>query len=299
MIRTRAGCRIATCMLLLASVAAAALTDNEKTAVDQLTAMSAIQFQTLQLQAAKGLPSAQALLGVAYLKGVRVPQDQRAAFALFTKAAKKQPVAMSNLGIMYFYGMGVEKNYAEAMKCFRAASAEGIGSAQFNLATMYHHGYGVKQDLAEASKWYEIAALQGELQAQNVIATFYEAGTGVVQDRAQALKWYTKAAEGGYTMAQYNLGSMYRDANDHKTAMEWFLRAAKQGHPASIRSVVEMYLHGHCMKVDYHQAYIWLALVRQQDEWTAKMRETCRQHLPPDELHQLDETASLEVGASR
>ena len=107
MIRTRAGCRIATCMLLLASVAAAALTDNEKTAVDQLTAMSSAQFQTLQMQAAKGAPSAQALLGIAYLKGVRVPQDQRAAFALFTKAAKKQPVAMSNLGIMYFYGMGV------------------------------------------------------------------------------------------------------------------------------------------------------------------------------------------------
>jgi len=79
MIRTRAGCCVATCMLLLASVAAVALTDNEKTAVEQLTAMSASQFQTLQAQAAKGVPSAQALLGIAYLKGVRVPQDSRSA----------------------------------------------------------------------------------------------------------------------------------------------------------------------------------------------------------------------------
>jgi len=299
MIRTRAGCRIAICMLLLANVAAAALTDNEKTAIDQLNAMTAGQFQTLQAQAGKGLSSAQALLGLAYLRGVRLPQDHRAAFELFLKASKKQPIAMSNLGIMYFYGMGVEKNYKEAFRCFRAASSEGISSAQFNLATMYHHGFGVQEDLAEAAKWYEIAAVQGEAQAQNVLATFYEAGTGVVKDREQAMKWYTKAAQSGYAFAQYNLGSIYRDENDHQTAMEWFLRAAKQGHAASIRNVVELYMHGHCMKVDYHQAYMWLASSHRQDEWASRMREECRKHLPEKELQELDTTASIEVAASR
>jgi uncharacterized protein len=300
MIRTRAGCRIATCMLLLASVAAAALTDNEKTAIDQLTTMNAGQFQALRVQAGKGVPAAQTLLGIAYLKGIRVPKDDRAAFGFFQQAGKKkQTVALSNLGIMYFYGLGVEKNYVEAVKYFRQASADGNSNAQFNLATMYHHGFGVQQDLAEAAKWYEIAAVQGEPMAQNVLATFYESGTGVVKDPVQALKWYTKAAQNGYAIAQYNLGSLYREAEDHQTALEWFLRAAKQGHPGSIRNLVELYLHGHCMKVDYHQAYYWLASTHRQDDWATKMREECRKHIPERELQEMDVTASLEVGASR
>ena len=46
MIRTRAGCRVATCMLLLASVAAVALTDNEKTAIDWLVSEKHVPANT-------------------------------------------------------------------------------------------------------------------------------------------------------------------------------------------------------------------------------------------------------------
>ena len=298
--RTRAGCRVAICMLLLAGIAAAALTENERTAVEQLNAMSPGQFQSLQLLANRGQPAAQTLMGIAYMRGVRVAKDDVAAARLFTAAGKKkQAIALNNLGMLYFYGVGVEKNYAEATKCFRAASAQGHSNAQFNLATMYHHGYGVKQDLNEAAKWYEISALQGEAAAQNVIATFYETGTGVVKDQQQAMKWYTKAAEKGYAIAQYNLGNLQLDAKNHQAAMEWFLRAAKQGHAGAIRSLAELYLHGHCMKVDYHEAYLWLATTTAKDEWTAKTREECRKHLTEQDVQEIDTRASTNLQATR
>ena len=298
--RTRAGCRVVMYMLLLTSVAAAALTENEKTAVEQLNAMSPGQFQNLKVLANRGQPGAQTLLGIAYMRGVRVAKDDVAAFRLFSAAGKKkQAIALNNLGMLYFYGVGVEKNYAEAVKCFRGASAQGHSNAQFNLATMYHHGYGVKQDLNEAAKWYEIAAVQGEPAAQNVIATFYETGTGVVKDQAQALKWYTKAAEKGYAIAQYNLGNMQLDAKNHQGAMEWFLRAAKQGHAGAIRNVAELYLHGHCMKVDYHEAYLWLASSTLKDEWTAKTREECRKHLTEQDVQDIDTRVTANLQATR
>jgi TPR repeat protein len=119
-----------------------------------------------------------------------------------------------------------------------------------------------------------------------------------VKDRAQALKWYTKAAERGYAIAQFNLGSIYRETNEHEKAMEWFLRAAKQGHPGSIKNVVELYLHGHCMKVDYRQAYYWLASTHRQDEWAMEARDECRKHLPEKEVEEMDGNSGLQVTAA-
>lgn len=295
--RARAGFSVAISVLLLAGLAAAGVQWSEdQSAVDQLNSMSPAQVQALMQRAQDGSAPAQALLGVAYMTGVRYPKDDSLALKWFLKAAgKKEPNALNNLGLFYFHGRGTKPDYPEALKCFRAASAEGNSSAQFNLALMYHHGFGVPADIEEAAKWYEIAARQGNAQAQNSLAYFYESGLGMTKDLAQAESWYTKAAEQGYVRAEYNLAGFYMARQDHAAALKWFLAAAKQGHAEAFHQLVELYMHGHCMPVNYREAYRWARKMSSDDEWTRSKLAECRKHLTAADLQELDERASLDV----
>lgn len=294
MIRARVRCIVLASMLLLATLATASPFENEKTAVDQLNAMSDGEFKTLLHSAHSGDAAAQTLLGIAYFKGIHIEKNERAAFEMFSKASKqKQPVAINNLGLMYFFGISTARNYSEALRYFRAASERGSADAQFNLALMYHHGYGLPPDMDQAAKWYEVAARQGDARAENVLASFYESGTGVVKDRAQAITWYTKAAESGYVMAQFNLGCLYLDSHDYQAATQWFLLAAKQGHPEATRNLIALYLHDDKGKLNYREAYRWLLAAHSTDPWFTERLQLCRQHLSTADLNELDVTAAV------
>ena len=59
---------------------------------------------------------------------------------------------------MYYEGRGVPQDYAEALKWFRLAAAQGDALAQYHLGLMYAKGYGVPQDHIEAHKWFTLAA---------------------------------------------------------------------------------------------------------------------------------------------
>lgn len=299
MIRARVTCIVLVSLLLLVRLAAADPLDNEKTAVDQLDGMSAGQLKTLIDSAKNGSPTAQTLLGIAYLKGIRVDRNERLAFEMFSRAAKrKQPVAANNLGLMYFFGVGTEKDYSQALRYFRGASEEGSAEAQFNLALMYHHGYGVPVDVDEAAKWYEISARQGLPKAQNVIASLYQTGTGVVKDREQALKWYTKAAESGYAMAQFNLGTICVESRDYVAAKHWFLLAAQQGHPEATKNLIALYLQGDEAMLNYRDAYRWLVAMHSQEAWATEEMRLCRQHLSSADLNESEITAAVTTDAN-
>jgi TPR repeat protein len=282
------------CFLLMATLVGADPFESEKTALDQLNGMTPSEFKNLVVAAQRGSASAQTLLGVAYLKGVRVEKNEKSAFDLFAKAAKKrQKVALNNLGLLYFFGEGTAKNYPEAVRCFRGASEQGSVDAQFNLALMYHHGYGVPVDMSEAAKWYEIAARQGDVRAQNILATLYENGDGVAKDADQAIDWFKKAAESGYAMAQFNLGVHYVGTQEYPAAIHWFLLAAKQGHREATRNLIALYLHGDADKLNYREAYRWLVSTHASDEWSTEKLQLCRQHLSPTDLNEIDTTAAL------
>ena len=60
---------------------------------------------------------------------------------------------------MYANGQGVTQDYAEAVKWFKLAAAQGYASAQYNLGLMYANGQGVTQDYVIAHMWSNLAAL--------------------------------------------------------------------------------------------------------------------------------------------
>jgi len=70
-----------------------------------------------------------------------------------------------NLGLLYAKGQGVPQDYAQAMKGWRQAAAQGHAGAQLNLGVLYDEVQGVPQDYAQAHMWYNLAAAQGDKKA--------------------------------------------------------------------------------------------------------------------------------------
>ncbi len=126
-----------------------------------------------------------------------------------------------------------KKNYAEAMRGYRVAAAQGNALAQVGIGNLYCMALGVPQDYGEALRWYRLAAAQGNAEAQDQIGFFYLSGWGVPQDSAQALNWFRKAADQGNEVAQRNIGLMFLQgrgvAPDRAEAIRWFRLAAAKG----------------------------------------------------------------------
>jgi hypothetical protein len=75
--------------------------------------------------------------------------------------------AQFNLGIMYMNGQGVAQDDTEAVRWFRKAADQSDGLAELNLGVMYMHGQGVAQDKFFAYMRLSLAAAQGFVYARN------------------------------------------------------------------------------------------------------------------------------------
>src|SRR6476619_7636540 len=74
--------------------------------------------------------------------------------------------AQFNLGLMYMTGQGVQQDNAAAALWFRKAAEQGYALAQSNLGTLYLYGHGVTQDDNEAVMWFRKAADQSDAVAE-------------------------------------------------------------------------------------------------------------------------------------
>ena len=102
------------------------------------------------------------------------------------------------------YAADKRGDYAEALRWYRLAAAQGDARAQFNLGYMYHYGQDVTQDYVEAVKWVRLAAAQGLAIAQNNLGTMYDKGQGVTQDYVRAHMWLNLSAVSGNADAVKN-----------------------------------------------------------------------------------------------
>jgi len=143
----------------------------------------------IRLHAAHGDPAAQHLLGVMYVQGRGVAQDDARAVQWFDRAALQGDVGAENdLGVMYAQGRGVPQSYGKAEGWF-AAAARSFAPAQFNLGVTFEFGRGVPADPARALTWYLRAAGQGFVPAQRTLGVLYAGGHGIAQDTVAAYTW--------------------------------------------------------------------------------------------------------------
>jgi TPR repeat protein/AcrR family transcriptional regulator len=141
--------------------------------------------------------------------------------------------AQMELGLAYLNGTGVAEDDMRASHFLEAAAASGEPVAQYWLATQFEHGKGERADPAEAIRWYEASALQGNLKAMYKLAVSYAEGWGTRQNYGEAARWFSRAAEYGFVNAQYNLGVLYERGfgvpQSLLDAYKWYALAAAQG----------------------------------------------------------------------
>ena len=131
-------------------------------------------------------------------------------------------------------------NYAEALRKFKIAAAQGNENAQFAIGYMYNTGQGVVQNYEEAVRWYRMAAAKGDTVAQYNLGVKYTTGQGVVQNYAEAARWFRLATAKGFPAAQFNLGVMYGNGQgviqDYVRAHMWLNIAAIKGYKDAAKS---------------------------------------------------------------
>ncbi|TPW06678.1 MAG: Sel1 repeat-containing protein [bacterium] len=153
--------------------------------------------------AAAGDADAQSWLGMMYLSGQGLPQDDFEALRWFRLAAAQGDLdGIVGIADLHRRGQSVERDEAEADRLYRLAAEQGHAGSQAIVGGKYEMGFGVPQDYVEAARWYRLAAEQGHIGAQAGLAIFYENGTGVERDEVEAYKWFLIAASiGGYMLA--------------------------------------------------------------------------------------------------
>lgn len=203
----------------------------DSSTVDELLANS---YQWYVEQAEAGDVAAQNSLGLAFLTGRGIEQNNQEASKWFSAAADKDYArAQKNLGDMYYFGWGFSKDIDVAATWYRKAANQDFALAQNQLGVMSRNGEGMPRDELKAFEWFLKAAHKGHAEAQYNLGEMYYDGTGVPKSDTEAVKWYRKAAEQGYAVAQNDLGYMYANGlgvpQSDTEAVKWYREAADSG----------------------------------------------------------------------
>jgi hypothetical protein len=153
-------------------------------------------------------------VGAQQTKPARVPSLQQAVPSVKTPGFAPAPdsgLPIGELGQRADQALAVKK-YADAMRWWRMAAAQGDAVAQYNIGTLYAKGWGVPQHYAEAMRWFRMAAAQGIAEAQISVGWLYAKGWGVPQDCAVAKQWLDRAAVAGNDWARNSLRNGANDA---------------------------------------------------------------------------------------
>jgi len=106
--------------------------------------------------AAQGNAAANHYMGLFYLNGMGVAQNDKKAFEHMLEAAQNgHAIAQYNLGRLYKYGTGCTIDFEKAVAWFEKAAAQNNHKASYSLGYMYFKGFGVQQDYNKAVHWLQ------------------------------------------------------------------------------------------------------------------------------------------------
>ncbi|KAJ3272335.1 hypothetical protein HDV01_005769 [Terramyces sp. JEL0728] len=199
------------------------------------------------------VPEANFALGVCYLNGCGIEQNDFLAFKSF-KFAAKQGHARSSLYLSrcYRWGLGTDIKLDKAyMYLKKSADMEEL-DAEYEYAQSCSLGVWIEATVYDGFLYFEKAAKKEHLESQFELGNCYKSGNGCVQNYSQALKWYEIAADRGYASAQNALAKLYETGKGDAVRMElafyWYQQASLQGYDPAINNLGLMYLEGKGME---------------------------------------------------
>ena len=147
------------------------------------------------------------------------------------------------MGLLYVEGSGVEQDDAEALVWFRRAAEQGHASSQFALGQACRYAPEIACEGAETMAWYRRAAEQGLPEAQYALAGAYAASlfsgeVEVTEARGEIESWLARAAAQGMLEAQVSLAEWHlipEGAPNAREAYFWLTVAAGRLPPGPSR----------------------------------------------------------------
>ena len=136
-------------------------------------------------------------------EGVRLYQagEYRQALPYFHTAKELGNIKAGRyIGLMYLHGQGVAQDDKTAFDEFLMASDKGDVTSQYWLAYCYENGIGTPVMMVQAWQWYTKSAYRGDhvsAPAMTALGRLYELGVGAKADRERAIIWYQKSASTG------------------------------------------------------------------------------------------------------
>ncbi len=169
--------------------------------------------------------------------------------------------AQTILGVCYILGIGVVENDIEAVRLYQLAAMQGNAVAQCNLGGCYSNGVGglVKNE-EETVRLYQLAADQGNALAQNNLGICYATGFGgLVKNAEEMVRLLQLAAAQRNALAQYNLGICYANGicgliKDEVAAVRLLKLAAAQGHLKAIAALERFDSQRHAVTAEFRSA---------------------------------------------
>lgn len=202
--------------------------------------------------AEQGNALAEYLLGQFYHVGELGETDDTLAKKWYKKSATHLAKAYVALG---FIDETVDDNYADALKYYEQAAAQGNAFGQYNLALMYQYGKGVPVDYQKAKALYTKASDKGLDLAMNQLGSMYYYGLGQDKNDHEALAWYKKAAALGNANALYSLG-LFSETGlatkiDFPNAVKYYQEASALGNEKAMLALARMYHYGQGVEKDH------------------------------------------------
>ena len=244
-------------------------------------------------EAAKDDPVCQAALGILYLRGEGVPENEDLSRSWYRRSAvlgyapaqmvmasgssaasedeklewllkaanQGHPAAAFQLGWNYARGQsGFQQDHARSLARYETAAAGGHVEACYELGWMHAQGLGCSRSAIAALPWFRKAADAGFEQAQAMAAFLLEAGVGGVTDPVAAAR-YRAAAGDKLASACFRIGLTYSSDPfvriDYTAAAGWYRRAADLGHDHAQFSLGDLYEQGLGVPQDASLADHW------------------------------------------
>jgi len=258
------------------------------------------------------------------------PRNMPEALRRYARAAAQgYCVGQFRLGLCYLDGNGVEQDEERGLELIRQAADQDYGSAELKLARLYSHGVGLPRNEAERpiALFEHLVENPNQLGRVDTIEVFetlisdFAFGAGTAPDSFTAAQWYCRAALAGvdiYSLRhKLNLsreqlsprkGSVsFRDdpRNIHRLitnvngipsvliALSEYLHAVISRDHAGLVSIGQKYQDGQCAPHNPKKAWLWFSLAaakgapgaatkvaEAQKQLTAKELEDARAQLP-------------------
>lgn len=170
-------------------------------------------------------------LGISYLKGQGVPQDDFKAAKLLKKSCDGGcGLGCVALGVMYEKGLGLRQDDIQAMELYKKGCNSGVIQGCNNF--IYNSIEGDNLSKTEKKFLKEICDDGSGYMCTNV-GMVYENGMGAEQNDSIAVEFYTKGCHNNDSNGCYLLGRMYKEGRgikqNHSKAKELFGKACDGG----------------------------------------------------------------------